>query len=1191
MTNKEPTEFDFTQEVRFAVVMYGGISLAIYMNGVAQELLKLVRATAPDPDNENKLRHSDDDLVGTERVYRKLGRMLSRVGEVRDPEKVGSGDPITTRFVVDILSGSSAGGINAVYLAKALANDQKMDKLKDLWIEEGDIENLINDRRPVRGLAKQDPPQSLLNSRRMYWKLLDALEEMEKGNEGNPSRNGGARSPNVEELDLYVTATDMKGQPVNLQLADKLVAERRHRNVFHFRYSAREYDHDNGSDVRNDFLACNNPFLAFAARCTSAHPAAFEPMKLGDIDEVLNVHPRYDTQPHLRSDTDKWRKFYKDYLRSEDTEDKFTNRCFNDGGVLDNRPFSYALDAIPTHFARMPVDRKLLYIEPTPELIRQNEQKKDGQEKDGQKPPPSFVENVWSSLSDLPRYEPIREDLQRVLERNRLIDRVNDMFKGTEDNIMALYALKDRKTTGAKKTTASSGEESRLGNLVLDTSEKWDDTGNGQDKTLTDMVREKGLAWGSYQRLRVAEVTDDLARLIVRIANLDEDSDEFVAVRQLVRRWRKSKYHAEAKAGDKDPEYEFLRRFDFAWRLRRLRFVLAKIEEMLSSDERAGEMVAMATRHNLAYGEIPDFRKALSSMMADLGDVDEDLDKCRRGLWEARDNYLPEEKKLSLNELVENIGLERQDLYELLKSREKEVRDRRIEDLINEKKSEFDKFSEEVQNRVGEAFKDASEKCVEILPPDPPDNSTEITHIARKTVRVYYDTFINYDMVSYPIMQAAGIGEEIAQVEVFRVSPNDASQLIEDTREKPKLAGTRFNNFGAFFKKEFRDSDIMWGQLDGAERIISVLLPHERDEGKRTKLIEEAHEEIIKDKYKSEFELLVAGLDKYRKSEDSKKANEKSGKASKELVKANEKTTKTLARFLDDGPQSVPDNDRLKPLLQAYLNVAGNGASIDLREHFKKQYDNEYESNRKFDNRIMVHSAARASRVFGKMLEDYSETQRRLPNKGLIWVTRITQLFWSLVEVAVPGSVWNLVFNHWIKLLYSFEALLIVLGTLLFPSTQQLGLIAFAITVTLHAAILFLGDFMGGGKGAWRVFKFLFALLVAILSVIGSIFLFVFVAFILNGSATWDWIESGFEVVRGMSGSLDIFLTQAENSLQESGISPLKLVLSVLFLSFVLVLAGAAILRSLVRVGSPILIWLRGTTLWRRLKNRLPQGR
>ncbi len=36
---------DFREEKRFAVVMYGGVSLAIYMNGVAQELYRLVQST------------------------------------------------------------------------------------------------------------------------------------------------------------------------------------------------------------------------------------------------------------------------------------------------------------------------------------------------------------------------------------------------------------------------------------------------------------------------------------------------------------------------------------------------------------------------------------------------------------------------------------------------------------------------------------------------------------------------------------------------------------------------------------------------------------------------------------------------------------------------------------------------------------------------------------------------------------------------------------------------------------------------------------------------------------------------------------------------------------------------------------------------------------------------------------------
>src|SRR2546421_8648060 len=73
------------REVRFAVVMYGGVSLAIYINGVAQELLNMVRATAPAPvgsANQSSLLldEKDDDtkaeLSGTAAVYRKLGQYL-----------------------------------------------------------------------------------------------------------------------------------------------------------------------------------------------------------------------------------------------------------------------------------------------------------------------------------------------------------------------------------------------------------------------------------------------------------------------------------------------------------------------------------------------------------------------------------------------------------------------------------------------------------------------------------------------------------------------------------------------------------------------------------------------------------------------------------------------------------------------------------------------------------------------------------------------------------------------------------------------------------------------------------------------------------------------------------------------------------------------------------------------------------
>jgi hypothetical protein len=131
MSKDASVQVDLTQEIRFAVVMYGGSSLAIYMNGVAQELLKLVRATAPDLHDSSKLHVQN--ASGSELVYRRLGQMLSQ-NEPADLNE-DSTHPVRTRFVIDVLSGTSAGGINSVFLAKALANDVTLEGLRGVWLD------------------------------------------------------------------------------------------------------------------------------------------------------------------------------------------------------------------------------------------------------------------------------------------------------------------------------------------------------------------------------------------------------------------------------------------------------------------------------------------------------------------------------------------------------------------------------------------------------------------------------------------------------------------------------------------------------------------------------------------------------------------------------------------------------------------------------------------------------------------------------------------------------------------------------------------------------------------------------------------------------------------------------------------------------------------------------------------------
>ncbi|MCA1568530.1 MAG: patatin-like phospholipase family protein [Acidobacteria bacterium] len=538
------------KEVRFGVVMYGGVSLAIYINGIAQELLHMMRSTAPVVEGETGVRPQNArELQGTEVIYRKISYLLGgenrRLGDAEADLERDTHPP--TAFVVDIISGTSAGGINGIFLGKALANGQDIGSLSKLWVDEGDISKLINDRRSIESpLSLQSPPVSLLNSQRMYYKLLDAFTTMDATGDGEKP------SPFVNELDLYITATDIRGVTVPLRLADNVVHERRHRNVFHFKYAKG----DRLNNGRNDFRSANNPFLAYAARCTSAFPFAFEPMRLCDIDDVLGGMKAYCHDRDSRSASARWQPFFKSYLKAE----TFPLRPFGDGGYLDNKPFTYATEALLRRTADVPVDRKLIYIEPSPEHPERDRENLDT---------PDVVENVAAALLTLPRSESIREDLQRVLERNRLIQRVNRILSGIERD----FERSSMRTPVVPLSPVLSDEEwSKL--------------------DLADMVRRKSRGYLGYHRLDIAHVTDLMAALVARLANVDEESDYLVSIRGLIRAWRDGRYteYRLREDGSKDRRptmNRFLYQFNYQYALRRLTFLRAKLDQLHRLDNDA----------------------------------------------------------------------------------------------------------------------------------------------------------------------------------------------------------------------------------------------------------------------------------------------------------------------------------------------------------------------------------------------------------------------------------------------------------------------------------------------------------------------------------------------------------------------------------------------------------------------------
>ncbi len=991
-------QLDIQQEVRFAVVMYGGVSLAIYINGVAQELLRLVRATAPDPNNSlAPLRHV---VTGSEAVYRRIGQLL-RPDPSESVHQPAADAPIRTRFVVDILSGTSAGGINAIFLAKALANDQDMDALKDLWVDEGDIEKLVNDRESVRGIPDiqvQSPPKSLLNSQRMYRKLLNAFDGMDQR---KPS-NAKSKSPHVEELDLFVTTTDIAGLPIQLRLADAIVEERRHRNVFRFRYQS-----TSRGVSRNDFQAGNNKFLAFAARCTSSFPFAFEPMRLRDID--------------AETDGDEgapWQDFFPDY-RTPDTRPtaargayNHTTRPFADGGYLDNKPFSYATAALASRRASVPVDRKLLYIEPSPDIV--------SHQKPGEGP--NAVENVVAALS-LARYETIREDLERILERNRLIERVERIISGMEDDV--------RKSGRVEPPTREGFADADLGK----------------------MIETHGIAYGGYHRLKVAALTDAITGIIARAAGFDPDSDHFLAIRYFVRVWRDREYVAyreEDTSRGKPTQNRFVVDYDLPFRLRRLSFVLAKIDQLGARDPRTKTVFAQvgAAKRPQTDPERAEFRRALAEIRTGLGEVQANLQQAQAKLL-----GVGEANPLHVNLGATHIGPDL--LKTVLELPNDGERLKRAEDLIVAGGWEpvFSGVAAALSDYIRTASEPASKTCENILGGSGPhpEPSTP-TALAVALVRHYYYWFDQYDMISYPILYSTEVGEETDPVEILRVSPRDAPTLIDEVKtHRRKLAGTTLMNFGAFLDRGWRRNDMLWGRLDGAERLITALMPAKSQAETRQALVRDAQiailaEEYVPDDADTLCQLLADAVGKT------------------ESTDRNEATLRELVTPATGSP--------LNPHLQSALRA--NLTPDRLWEFFRTRY----EVNREINPKTAVRTIARATQVVGRVLEQIA-VEYRVNGRPAAWIARLGRTFWGLIEVAVPRSLSSVIFRYWLQLLYFFEAFLVVGGLLLGKADiQQFGVSTLVITALIHLTTAVLAEYMQRGKKLRRATGVIVALVI-----------------------------------------------------------------------------------------------------------------
>ena len=682
------------QELRIALVMNGGVSLAVWIGGVSHEINRLVRR---------------------ESVY---GRLC---------------DALYTQPRVDVISGTSAGGINGALLALAMSQGKSLEPLRDIWLNDGDILTLL--RQPT-----QDDPPSLLDGGYFYKAMLDGFRSIRN----QPGK--GLQPPDRVPIELTLTTTVLRGEVRDFpDDMGTLIRDVTHRGLMKFR---------RGPDLPDDPFATPDitAKLAAAARATASFPGAFEPFYLPDATE--RAESGGEAVPCLQGHAN------------------FRLGCFVvDGGVLDNNPLESAIEAVCRQRAEGEVRRVLAYVVPDPGHIS---------DPPSQKPDaiPTLVSTVLASMVSIPRVESVSDQLRAITRHNQAVSRQRDTrllvarslgWEGADQVAEAVFpGYRLRRTQSAADYIAAA--------LVEGAARHRDATG-------------RGIALGRRARDRIAET-------LTQMQALPWLPDSFAA------------------AGDTATWH---------WGLFTLQNSMAVVLDLLRRS------VALVPANRDEASE-PLWRQ-LMQVRRQAYDLAVRLDRLRRidqGHWLARGTALAP----TLAVLGQGGDVR---LAELLQAEMRQWVRQFDPELADDEALRPPRVFGELAGDIAALFLASAPLLRRILALGVPFRREEkyaelstlvdflmpIPIAMAEDAQAVWPRLLALEVVHYAF-GADTVRDQY--LELVQFSANVPTAFGGPDRLEQKLAGVQVAHFGAFYKRSWRINDWMFGRLDGAERVVRILL-------------------------------------------------------------------------------------------------------------------------------------------------------------------------------------------------------------------------------------------------------------------------------------------------------------------------------------------------------------------------------